>query len=455
MGIVEFFAFDTARLAEPEMMFRLGLQVILFCCSSFFSGSETALFSLSPLDLQKLRRKDHRHAGTLETLLEQPRRLIISILCGNELVNVAATANLAGIMVELYGGDRAGLLNLIVMFPLLLLLGEITPKTIAIHSPVKVSTGVVAGPLSVWVRMVTPLRLIVHVVAEFVTKALVGTERSKDNLLNADEFRTIVDSVEEDAVLGPTERVLINNLLACSETEVIEIMTQRTQIDFLNGDRPLPDLIEEFLTIGHTRVPVWRNHRDNIIGVMHVDDVAGLIQDKADFSKIQIDDILRSPVVVPLTNTVDEVFEIIRSNKVNSALVLNEYGGVEGLITARDVIGFVFGELTGEVIDTDRYRMDEHNTYELPGDMKLGEFNNLTNFGLTDPRMTTIGGVAFRHFNRVPEIGDSVVVDGATITVLAVDFHRIAKLRVVKGKIERSGEDAGGADKAAGREDGG
>ncbi len=129
-------------------------------------------------------------------------------------------------------------------------------------------------------------------------------------------------------------------------------------------------------------------------------------------------------------------------------MVLNEYGGVEGLITARDVIGFVFGELTGEVFDTDQYRMDEHNTYEVPGDMKLGDFNNLTNFGITDPRMTTVGGVAFRHFDRVPEIGDSVVVDGATITVLAVDCHRIDKLRVMKGKIKSSEQDADGAKKA-------
>ena len=442
MGFVEFFAFDVARLSEPDMVVRLGLQVILFGLSSFFSGSETALFSLSHLDLQKLQRKGHRHAGTLETLLEQPRRLIISILCGNELVNIAATANLAGILVELYGGDRAGLINLIVMLPLLLLLGEITPKTIAVSSPVKVSAGLVAGPLSIWVKVVLPLRRVVRVVADFVTTAVVGSERSKDNLLNADEFRTIIESIEEESILGPTERTLINNLLACSETEIVEIMTPRTRIDFLNAARPVPELIEMFLGFGHTRVPVWRRHRDNVIGVLHVDDVAGLIQDKADFTRITVDDILRPPVVVPLTKTVDEVFEFIRSRKVNSALVLNEYGGVEGMITARDVIGFVFGHLTGEMIDTDLYRMEEHNSYEVPGDMKLGEFNDLTNFGIEDPRMTTIGGVAFRHFDRVPEVGDSVIVDGTTITVLAVDYHRIAKLRVVKGVIEPDEDDA-------------
>ena len=142
----EFFAFDTARLLTPGMIAALILQLLLFFFSAFFSGSETALFSLSRLDLQKLRRDRHPRSDTLHALLDQPRRLIISILCGNELVNIAATANLAGILVNLYGPERAGWINVLVMFPLLLLLGEVTPKTIAVSNPVKISAEVVAGP---------------------------------------------------------------------------------------------------------------------------------------------------------------------------------------------------------------------------------------------------------------------------------------------------------------------
>lgn len=167
MGFLEFFAFDTTRLADPNIVFRIVLQGFLFGLSFFFSGSETALFSLSPLDLKKLHRKGHRYAGRLENLLEQPRRLIISILCGNELVNIAATANLAGLLVQLYDAERAGVINLIVMFPLLLLLGEITPKTIAVSYPIKISTSHVAGPLTWWVKLVTPLRRVVRIVADF------------------------------------------------------------------------------------------------------------------------------------------------------------------------------------------------------------------------------------------------------------------------------------------------
>ena len=146
--VEDFFAFDTSRLAEPDMIIRLIIQGLLLFGSAFFSGSETALFSLSRLDLQKLRRERQRHSETLHALLDQPRRLIISILCGNELVNIAAAANMTGILVSLYGVDRAGLISVLVMVPLLLLFGEVTPKTISVSNPVRISTGIVATPMS-------------------------------------------------------------------------------------------------------------------------------------------------------------------------------------------------------------------------------------------------------------------------------------------------------------------
>ncbi|MEN8802043.1 MAG: DUF21 domain-containing protein, partial [Thiogranum sp.] len=145
--VKDFFAFDTAQLAEPDIIVRLVVQGLLLFGSAFFSGSETALFSLSRLDLQKLRRERQRHSETLHALLDQPRRLIISILCGNELVNIAAAANMTGLLVSLYGVERAGLISVLVMVPLLLLFGEVTPKTISVSNPVRISTGIVATPM--------------------------------------------------------------------------------------------------------------------------------------------------------------------------------------------------------------------------------------------------------------------------------------------------------------------
>ena len=428
--VKDFFAFDVSRLAQPDMIVRLIIQGLLLFGSAFFSGSETALFSLSRLDLQKLRRERQRHSETLHALLDQPRRLIISILCGNELVNIAAAANMTGILVSLYGVDRAGLISVLVMVPLLLLFGEVTPKTISVSNPVRISTGIVATPMSLWVRMVTPLVWMIRSVADRLTTLIVGAEKAAENILQLDEFRTLVEEVAKEGELNATERALIYNLLEAGDTEVVEIMTPRTRTTFLNADMSVPEMVDKFRTEQHPRVPVFRVHRDNVVGFVHAEDVLRIVLDKVDLTTLDPADIMRPPVVVPLTKKVDEMFDFFQANNARAAVVLNEFGGIEGLVSMKDVLTFIFGQISGDVQGQELYQERDDNSYDVKGDMKLTDFNNLTNFGIEDPRMTTIGGVAFRHLDRLPKVGDSVNLEGILITVLEMDEHRIASVKV-------------------------
>lgn len=437
------FAIDTARLAEPDMVIRLCLQALLLFGSAFFSGSETALFSLSRLDLQKMRRERKPHSETLHALLDQPRRLIISILCGNELVNIAASANMAFILVTLYGDANAGWINLLVMVPLLLLFGEVTPKTIAVSNPVRISTRIVAAPMNVWIKFIAPLRWAIRGVADRVTTLIVGEEKAKENILQVDEFRTLVEEVAKEGQLNATERALINNLLEAGDTEIVEIMTPRTRTAFINAEMGVPEMVERFMTYQHPRVPVFRVHRDNLVGFLHAEDVVRLVLDNRDLAQIRSEDLLHPPVVVPLTKKVDEMFDFFQAHRARAAAVLNEFGGVEGFITMKDVLTFIFGQISGEVRGGELYRERDEDVYEVPGDMKLNDFNNLTNFGIEDPRMTTIGGVAFRHLDRLPQVGDKVSVEGIVIQVLEVDAHRIARVRVARGSAADLAEEAG------------
>ena len=439
-----FLAFDTGRLMQTDMIVRLGLQVLLLAGSAFFSGSETAMFSLSRLDLQKLRTERNRHSETIHALLDQPRRLIISILSGNELINIAAAANMTGILVRLYGGDRAGLISTLIMVPLLLLFGEVTPKTIAVTNPVRISTRIVATPMSVWVKVITPLRWAIRGIADRITTLIVGEEKTAENILQVDEFRSLVEEVADKGELDATERALIYNLLEASDTEIVEIMTPRTRIRFLDDALSVPEMVERFRTYRHPRVPVFRTHHDNIVGFIHAEDLLRLVLDDADLSTLKPGDIMHPPVVVPLTKKVDEMFDFFQANKARAAVVLNEFGGVEGLVTMRGVLNFIFGQVSGEVTGQELYHERDENDYEVPGDMKLNDFNNLTNFGIEDPRMTTIGGVAFRHLDRLPRPGDKVTVEGILITVLEMDAHRITKVRVSRGTLEE--EDVNGKD---------
>jgi len=436
-----FFAFDISLLAEPSMVLRLLLLFGLLFCSAFFSGSETALFSLSRLDLQQLRRHHNPQSETLHALLDQPRRLIISILTGNELINIAATINAAGILVSLYGEQRAGWLSIIFMVPLVLLFGEITPKTIAVSNPVRFSTAVVAAPMSVWVRLITPLRDVIRFVSDRLTTRIVGEEKAAESLLNIDEFLTLVEQVAEKGELDATERALINQLLESNETEIVEIMTPRTRTDFLNADLPAAEMIRRFRHLRHTRVPVFRGHRDNLVGFIHAEHILQLLSDGADLSALETEAIMYPPVVVPLTKKVDEMFDFFRDNGVRAAACLNEFGGVEGFITIYDVLTFIFGDISGESRGRSLYQERDLNIYELPGEMKLTDVNNLTHFGLEDPRMTTIGGVAFRYLDRLPQIGDRVEVDDVALTVLEMEAHRISRVRIAKVAAEEDFEE--------------
>ena len=444
-----FFSFDIALLIEPGMVLRLALLLLLLLASAFFSGSETALFSLSRLDLQQLRRESNPHSEQLHALLDQPRRLIISILTGNELINIAATANAAGILVSLYGLERAGVISLLLMVPLLLLIGEVTPKTIAVANPVRVSTRVVAVPMTIWVRLVSPLRSVLRVIADRFTTRIVGEETAAENILRIDEFLSLVEQVADKGELDAVERALINNLLEANETEIVEIMTPRTQTRFLNVEMGVDEMVEHVRAYRHTRVPVFRGHRDNLVGFIHAEDILNLMADGVELSRLHPEDIMHPPVVVPLTKKVDEMFDFFREHSVRAAVCLNEFGGVEGFVTIYDVLTYVFGDISGESRGVHLYQERDLNIYEVPGEMRLTDFNKLTHFGLEDPRMTTIGGVAFRYLDRLPRVGDQVIIEGLSLSILEMDDHRISRIRVAHAVAEEALSELEEEDRAA------
>ena len=190
-------------------------------------------------------------------------------------------------------------------------------------------------------------------------------------------------------------------------------------------------------------MPVYRGSRDNLVGFLHAEDIVRIVFDDTDLSAITLDDLLRPPVVVPLTKKVDEMFDFFQANRARAAAVLNEFGGVEGFVTMKDVLTFIFGQISGEIRGQEHYAERDEDAYEVPGEMKLTDFDNLANFGIEDPRMTTIGGVAFRHLDRLPRVGDDVNVEEVRITVLAMEAHRIARVRVARGQaaLEREEEE--------------
>lgn len=424
---------ETDQILQIEMVLRIVLQVALLTASAFFSGSETALFSLSRLDLQQMRREKNPRFEVLQSLLEQPRQLIISILCGNEIINIAATANMTVILVALYGVEVGGILNILIMVPLLLLFGEVTPKTIAVSDPVKVSSRIIAVPLSLWVKFIAPFRWLIRQVADRLTTWIVGEETAVENILQVDEFRTLVDEVFKGGELTVREHSLIYNLLEAGTTEVIEIMIPRTKVDFIDAETSVAEIVEQVRILKHTRLPVFRGTRDNLVGFIHAEDILQRMLDSADFNSLKLVDILHPPVIVPPTKKVDELFDFFLDHNVQTAAILNEFGGIDGIVTLKRVLSFVFGTITPETTPQLVYSHPAENVFEVAGDMKLTDFNDLTNFSIYDPRMTTIGGVVLRKLDRLPQVDDEVTIEGVVVRVLEMKGHRISILRASKG----------------------
>ena len=431
---LEFIVPDKESFFDVEVLIRLCVQVFLLMGSALFSSSETALFSLSRIDLQNLMKQNHPLGPTIHNLLEQPRRLIISILCGNELINIAAAANMTVILVKIYGEGEAGWINLFVMVPLLLIFGEVTPKTIAVSNPVVVSTRIIVPVIRVWVKFVAPLRWIVWKISDRVTTFLVGKEKSPDNILHVDEFRTLVDDVVTNGELGSAEKLMIFNLLEAGATEVVEIMIPHTQIPFVDLNWNIEQLKQFICQHKLRRFPVYKGNRDNLIGFMHASDLAGIYLDKAGQTDFSIEQILHDTVVIPPTKKVNEMFDFFKTHEVKSAIVLNEFGGVEGLVTQDQVLQFVFGEICPRSTFPGVIHDPETNVYEVPGDMKLIHLEDLTHFVIKDNRMTTIAGVLFRRLDRLPKEGDQVQMEDLLMTVLEMDGHRISRVLLAKGE---------------------
>lgn len=430
--LIQYFAFDPVELGQADMIVRLSLQLFLLIGSAFFSGSETALFSLSDVDLEELRRRRHPRNDLLHELLGEPRRLIISILCGNELINIAATANMTGILLSLYGPERAGIISLLIMVPLLLLVGEITPKTVAVSYPVQVSTRIVCAPMNLWVRLTTPARWAIRMVADRVTTWIVGEARDADHILRLSEFRSLVADIEEEGLVSATDRVLIYNLLDAGGTEVEQIMIPRTRIHFARLHMTLPQVVDLLVKYKLSVVPVFEDTPDKIVGVVFAEEIVQLIREGREVGEMTCKDVLRPALFVPLTKNTDQMLDFFQTQDEQAALVLDEFGGVAGMVTVEDVLHFIFGEIAGQFVDTESYVEEDENIFVVSGGMKLKDFEALTNFGIKDPRLTTIGGVVLRHLDRLPREEDEVSLEGVRLTVLEMRGNQIARLRAAR-----------------------
>ncbi len=400
--------------------------------SAFFSSSETSLFSLNKRQLEQMRRDDNPKVRLIERLLSEPRRLIVTILIGNEFVNVAASVVSAAIVINLLGAENK-LFNLFIMVPILLLVGEITPKTMAIRNNAAFAT--FQSPLlDLFARLISPLRWLVRQVAEWCTTLLVGRELARANIVTRDMVRTLAHEAVGDGVLAYDEAQYIEQIFNFGHKTVEDIMTPRSNIFFLSSDDRIEHVVSELKRTRHTKVPVYREHRDEIVGILYARDLLSEDLDALANQPERLLEILREPYFVPETKPVSDLLHTFRKRRLSVAIAVDEYGGVTGLTCMEDLLECIFGDIPSpsETQDLSNVEVLDDGSAQVDGSLPIAQFNAEFDRHLDDTDFETIGGYILHHFGELPDEGSSIVVDELSVTIKIVEANRIRTMTVKK-----------------------
>ncbi len=418
------------------IVIELVLFVVLIMLSGFFSSSETSLFSLNERQLEQMRRDDNPRSGLIEQMLSEPRRLIVTILIGNEFVNVAASVISAAIVIDLWGAENK-LVNLFIMVPILLLAGEITPKTLAIRNNVAFAT-FQSRPIELFAKLIAPVRWVVRSVAEWFTTLIVGEQLSRASIVTRDMVRTLAQEAVGDGVLDRDEARYIEQIFDFGNRTVEDLMTPRSNVQFLAVELPVEELVAEIKRSRHTKLPVYREHRDNVEGMLHARDLLAADLEALARKPEGLNEILREPYFVPETKSASDLFHAFRKRRLSVALAVDEYGGVTGLISMEDLLECIFGDIPSPSdgpVETS-VELGADGTTRLDGAVAISQLDGDLAAILEHDDFETVGGRVLHELGELPEEGTSIALGQYVFTIEEVEANRLKTLVVAKTEEE-------------------
>ncbi len=396
------------------------LLFILLLLSGFFSGSETALFSLSEYQKKLLISNNGKKGRLINHLIDKPKKLIITILLGNEFVNICISTLTAGMIIQQFQNETPWI-NIVIVLPVLLLFGEITPKTIALNNNV-VFSSLVVRPLTIFQKIIFPVQWFIHKISDTIVNIIIQKQARSTNILTEDVVKELIHESEKEGLIDSSAKKYINNIFNFGDTLVSEVITPRSNIFSFPDNLSIKKIISEVKKMHHSAIPIYKIDLDNIIGIIFATDLIGLSEIEIENSEETLKEILREPYFVPENLRADELFKNFKSNKISVAITLDEYGGVTGIVTVEDLLEKIFGEIYDEFeIKNQHYQKLSDNTYRISGGMLLEEFNSVFDCNLKNEGMESIGGFVFTLFGKLP-------TENAYLTYQQFQFH-IKKIR--------------------------
>jgi putative hemolysin len=418
---------------DPYVTFKLILLGLCLLLSGFFASSEAALFSLSPLHLHKMKEERFLFLSLVERLLQTPRRLLITILAGNEVVNITLSAVTTALFIGMFG-ERGGWLTVVVATPVLMLFGEAIPKTIGKTYSMRISSMV--SPLMVLMQKAGfPVVWVLERLSGYILGPLRKKGAEGEDAIMEVQFRSLVDAGHQEGILNAGQRDLIHRVFELADTHVSDIMTPRVDMISLPATTALDDLRRQIIEQGYSRIPVYGTGPDDIIGILYARDLLGLMAEGK--PPASLEPLLRKPYFVPEERSADQVLRDFQKRNMHVALVVDEYGGISGLVTMEDILEELFGDIYDERDTRERpfHRIDDR-TLTISGAMSIDEFNSLIGTSIPSEDYGTVGGFVFHLFGRLPSRGDRVDLDGLSFLVRKVKGTRILSVRVTQEEGE-------------------
>jgi len=417
-------------MTQDQWLHIVGL-FFLFIFSAFFSGSETALMSLDSLRVKYLAEKDRPGARQLAKLLDRPDSLLSAILVGNNLVNIMVSVFATTLFIDFFG-QRGELLTILVLTPLLLVFAEVCPKTYAAQYPEKISFAVL-HPIRFFMWLLRPVTWLVSGVSKLLTHFLHGDVDRP--LISEDEIRSIIEYGEHAGAVGKEKRRMLHGVIDLSEIRVRDVMVPRTEVVGIEVNTSFTEVVKLAAQAHHSRFPVYAKDLDNVVGIIHSKEILSYLDRPGEFS---LSELARPPYFVPEAKPIEALMQALRTKHLHLAVVVDEYGGVEGICTLEDIVEEIVGEIQDEY-DEEEILVTKigPGLYLVDGSVVIRYINRRYGLALSEEHVNTLAGFLLDKIGSIPEEGDICEVEGARFTVREVVDRRIEKIEMQISEEEK------------------
>lgn len=404
--------------------------LVLIIVSAFFSGSETALTAASRARMHAFEKAGDERAAIVQRLIQTRERLLGALLLGNNLVNILASALATSLFITLFG-DTGVVYATLVMTAVVLVFAEVMPKTLAISNPDRFAL-TVSPMVRIIVAVFSPVVIAIEAFVKLVLNRFGANIGDQDILSAHEELRGTVDLQHSEGGLVKDDRDRIGGLLDLNELEVSDIMVHRTGMMVLNADERPSALVDMALASPYTRIPIWRGDPDNIVGVLHAKDLLRSLQAQSgDVEKLDIMEIATKPWFVPDTTSLKAQLNAFLKRKVHFALVVDEYGEVQGLVTLEDILEEIVGEIADEHdLEIQGVVPQPDGSVNVEGTVPVRDLNRAMDWSLPDEEATTIAGLVIHAVQTIPEPGQAFTFYGFRFRILRRQRNRITSLRI-------------------------